>query len=161
MTRFAKNWIILTVFAAWFLYWPVTYFIDRTMLFEFVNGMIAALSIGITLAFFPGAWRALRERPYKMSGAHLLVLGINLVQISIAALFAWGWAYRLFEKPQWMVDHLFRGWLVYLLFIGGLLHMMAADIDHDVMPSRGWLHVCAAIAAGLGIAVILLLFVGG
>jgi hypothetical protein len=160
LTRFAKNRITLAVLGAWLLYWPVTYVIDRHMLLEFVNGMIAALSVGITLAFFPGAWRALRERPYQMSGAHLLVLGINLVQISIVGLFTWGWVYRLLDKPYWMVDHLFRGWLVYLLFIGGLLHLMAADIDHDAMPSRGWLHVCAAIAAGLGVAVVLLLFVG-
>lgn len=142
------------------LYWPLALFIPKPVFLELINGVVASSSIGIVMAFIPGAWTSLRLRPYRLQGAHLLVLGITLLQFAIAALFAWGWAYRVFDKPEWMIDHLFRGWLVYLISIAGLLHLMATDIEHEAMPSRGWMRLCAAVAAGLLLSVILILFVG-
>lgn len=161
MTRFLKNRVVLFVIAAWFAYWPVAYIVPRPLLLEFINGMIAALSLGLVMAYTPGAWKALRTRPYRLSGGHLLILGVTLVQAAITSIFTWGWFYRIFDKPQWMEDHAIRGWLVYLIFIGGVLHLMAGDVNSDSsFPTKGWLHLSATVAAGFGLAVIMILTLG-
>jgi hypothetical protein len=154
-----RNRIIIFLAMSWMAYWPVSLIVPRQILLEAVNGMLAALSIGVVMAFFPGAWWALRNRPYRMDGSHLLVLGITVIQIAVSVLFVWSWAYRFLDQPAWMVDHLFRGWIVYLLFLGGLLHLMAGDMgtgkDNTALPTTGWIHIGAVVAGGLGILVML------
>lgn len=157
MTRFVRNRIILTLAIAWLAYWPTTLLAPRNMLFEFVNGMTAAASVGLFVAFAPGAWHALRARPYRLNGAHLLVLGIAIMSFATTALFLWGWTYIILAQPLWMVGHLFRGWLVYLFFLGALLPLLATDINHEVMPTRGWLHVGMIVAAGCAAVVVIIL----
>ena len=149
---------MLVILGVWIFYWPITYVLPKAVFLEMLNGMLSAVSIGIVLAYFPGAWRSLRARPYALQGAHLLVLGVTLMQLAITGLFIWGWAYRILDKPYWMTDSMLRGWFVYLLFIANVLLLMATDVDNDAMPTRSWLHVGSFVAIGLGMSVILLLF---
>lgn len=160
MTRFVRNRIIVFIAIAWFAYWLIAPFIARSFFFELINGLLASLSVGVMFSYFPGAWRALRDRPYKLSGGHLLVLGVVLFQAGIVGLFTWSWAFRVLNEPPWMVDNLLRGWLIYLLFIAGILHLMAGDLDHEAMPTRGWLRIGVFVAIGLGIGVVLISMAG-
>lgn len=163
MRRLVRNRIFLAVVAAWLAYWPVTLIADRSVLLEAVSGMIAAISAGIVCAYAPGAWSVLRLRPYKLTGADLLLLGVVVVQFSITLLFIWSWSYRLLGGPDWMVDHYFRGWVIYLLFIGNVLHLLAWDTDekNHILPTKSWVHIGSLVAIGLGLAVLLMLTTGG
>jgi hypothetical protein len=159
LKRFIRNRVVLFIIAAWFIYWPVEMIIPTNVLLEFINGMIASMSIGIVTAYMPGAWEVLRRRPYRLSGGDLLMVGATLVQMAIAALFVWGWAYRLLDEPEYMIDHPLRGWIVYALFIGSVLHLMAWEVEEaeHSLPTKGWVHLGAWISAGLGLVVVLLI----
>lgn len=158
MTRFVRNRIVLFVLFAWSLYWPIAWLTPRSIMLEAVNGWVAALSLGVLAAYLPGAWKALRTRPYRMRGAHLMILGISLIQIAIAFLFVWGWLFRVLDMPAWMVDNIIRGGMVHLLAIGSLLQMLAGDMaDDDALPTRGWMHVGLIVAVTCGIVVAVML----
>lgn len=162
MRRLVKNKIFLAVLAVWLCYWPVTLFIEHAVLIEVISGMVAAISAGVFAAYIPGAWSALRKRPYMLTGADLLLLGIVTVQLSITVLFIWSWSYRFMDTPQWMQDHEFRGWIVYLLFIGNALHMLAWDVEekHHLLPTKSWVRFGMIVALGLAVGVMLLVTTG-
>lgn len=161
MTRFLRNRVILSFGAAWILYWPITALIPVKLFPELINGMLASISFGVAVAYTPGVWRTLRKYPYEMSAGHLLTLGVSVLHWAITFLFAWGWIYRIVGRPEWMIDHPLRGWLIYTLFLGGVLHLMAGDTqDAHAVPSRGWVNVGALTAGGLGLTVVLMLAVG-
>lgn len=160
MTRFVRNRIMVALAIGYLIYWPLALITPKQIFLEGLNGWVAALSIGIMAAFIPGAWLVLKKQPYRLRGAHLLILGVTMIQLAIAGLFIWGWLYRVLGTPEWMADHVFRGSLVHLLGIGGLLHMLAADMDDDdALPTRGWLRVGIVVAIGCGIIVAVMLTV--
>jgi len=145
---------------AWLAFWPAAMITPRDMLLEFISGMTVAASIGLTVAFAPGAWVALRERPYRLNSGHLLVLGILLMAMSVSFILLWGYAYRVLQQPPYMVGNLFRLWWVYLFFLGALLPLLANDVDHHAMPTKGWLHIGLIVATGIGVVVVLILLGG-
>lgn len=158
MTRFVKNRIIIILISVWFLYWPVVLVVPSDILLEFINGMTAAVSAGLLVAFIPGAWLVMRDHPYRLSSGHLIVLGLTVMSMANLGLFSWGWIYRVFDAPVWMVNNpAVRGWLIYMFFLGALLPLLANDVDHEAMPTRGWIHVGMVVAVGLGVVVLLVL----
>jgi hypothetical protein len=160
--RLVKNRLFQVIMLAWVLYWPVVYFVPPRILLELINGIVAALSMGLVVAYAPGIWTLTRRMPYKMSGGDMLVFGITLVQISLAALFAWGWWYRYLDQPAWMIDHAFRGWMTYLLMLGSILHLLASDVGvvNNAIPERGWVHLGLATFIGLAIGTVVLTVIG-
>lgn len=160
MRRFIRNRIVIFVAVAWFMYWPIAAILPQDIILELINGLIASLSVGLVVAYIPGVWYRLRMSPYQISGADMLVLGIATVQIAIASLFVWAWVYRILDTPEWMVDHPFRGWIVYLLALGGVLHLMASDvgISAESIPDRVWMHLGIAVAVGMMVGVLVLAF---
>lgn len=158
MTRLIKNRIIITLISAWVLYWPAVLIVPSDILLEFINGMTAAVCAGLLVAFTPGAWSVMRDRPYRLSSGHLIVLGLTVMSLANLGLFTWGWIYRVFDAPIWMVEHpALRGWFIYLYFLGALLPLLANDVDHEAMPTRGWIHIGMVVAVGLGVVVLLVL----
>ena len=53
---------------------------------------------------------------------------------------------------------LFRGWLVYQLMIGCILHLIASDVGvlKNQVPARSWKHLGLIIAIGIGLGVLVL-----
>lgn len=161
MTRFIRNRVVISLGVAWLMYWPAVAVVPTSLFLEFVNGMLAAVSIGVAVAYTPDIWQTMRKQPFRLTDAHLLVLGTTIMHWGIAAIFAWSWVYRILNRPEWMVDHPLRGWLIYLVFLGAVLHLAVGDVQSKgTLPSRGWLHIGTFIALGLGLTVILLLAIG-
>ena len=158
MTRFVRNRVVLTVTLVWLLYWPIAWALPQPIIVELVNGMVAALSVGLAIAYAPGIWTMTRRNPYHLTGADMLVLGVTMVQVSIAALFAWAWFFRYSANPEWMSNHLFRGWMVYQLMIGCVLHLIASDVGvlKNQVPARSWKHLGLITAIGIGLGVLVL-----
>lgn len=160
MRRFIQNRIVIFLILAWFAYWPVAAITPQDIVLELINGMIAALSVGLVVSYTPAVWQRLRRSSKTVSGADMLVLGIATVQVAIAALFIWAWIYRILETPEWMVDHPVRGWIVYLLALGGVLHLMASSvgITEETIPDKTWMQLGIATAVGLAVGVLVLAF---
>lgn len=158
MRRFIRNRIVIFTFAAWVAYWPFALLVPHDVMLELINGLVAALSVGLVVAYMPGVWSRLRENPYLVTGADMLVLGIVVVQFAVAGLFIWSWAFRVLGQPQWMIDHPFRGWFLYLLSLGGALHLMASDVGpiNYHIPDRGWMRVGIMTALGFGVGVLVM-----
>ena len=140
------------------MYWPVAMLVPQAVILELINGMVASIAIGLAVAYFPGVWRQFRIKRSGVTGPELLLLGITLVQVSLGTLYVWAWAFRYFGGPPWMEDHAFRGWIVYLLFLGGVLHLMAPGMQPVSPPplERPWVQVGVMVAIGLGIGVLML-----
>jgi hypothetical protein len=161
LKRFIRNRVILVLLAAWFMYWPAVAVVPTPLFLEFINGMLAAVSFGVAVAYIPDVWQTMRKSPFRLTDAHLLVLGTTLIHLGIALIFAWGWLYRILSAPSWMVDHPLRGWLIYLVFLGAVLHLVVGDVQSKgTLPSRGWVHIGTFVAIGLSTTVILLLAIG-
>lgn len=132
--------------------------VSNDVILELINGMVAALAVGLVVAYLPGVWERLRNDPYRVTGADMLVLGITVVQVAIAALFVWAWLFRVLDQPVWMIDHPVRGWFLYLLALGGVLHLMASDVGpiHYHIPDIGWMRVGIMTAVGFGVGVLVM-----
>jgi hypothetical protein len=132
--------------------------VPQPIFVELINGLVAALSVGLAIAYAPGIWTMTRRSPYKLSGADMLVLGVTMVQVAIAALFAWAWLYRYSSAPEWMDNHIFRGWMIYQLMIGCVLHLLASDVGvlKNEVPARSWKHLGLIAAIGIGLGLIAL-----
>jgi hypothetical protein len=160
--KLIRNRLMVVVTLTWLAYWPIITVVEPAVVLEFINGIIAAMSVGLIVAYSPGIWRLTRRLPYQISGADMLVLGVTMVQLSLAALFAWGWWYRYLDHPDWMVSHAFRGWMTYMLLIGSALHLLASDVGvaNNSIPERGWVHLGIAVFVGLAVGVCVITFVG-
>lgn len=156
MTKLIRNQTFLVLVVIWMLYWPVAYFIPTETLTDYVSGFIAATSVAVAVAYLPGIWRTLREKPYQPRGGHFLLLGTAVVHISIAAIFFWSWSYRVFSRPYWMDGHSLREWFIFVLFTGCVLHLMAGKVNEkNLVPASSWVNVAIAVASGFVLTTIL------
>jgi hypothetical protein len=165
LTRFLGNRIPQTLLLIWLSYWPIAFLVPRGVVFEALNGMLASTSAGLAIVFFSSAWRQLRKRPYYYSSAHLLTLGIAIFHTAIVGLFGWGWLYQYLGQPAYMQQHLLRGWIIALLWLGTMIQYIVTvqtveDADHhEKIAAIAWIRLAGVVTIGLFITVLVLLFI--
>jgi hypothetical protein len=131
-------------------------FMPRNYLFDLVNGLTVAVGVGVMIAYFPGICKSMREP--KWDGTHYLVMGIFITWLATATRHLWNWVWRYIGKPPEMIDHQFVAFLVWMYFLGGVMHMSAKGALDGEIPRSTWIRMGIAVAAGVGLGLLVILF---
>jgi hypothetical protein len=131
MKRTIRNttlWVILA--AVGLLFIPAVIFIERRELFEALNAVCIAASVGVCVGYASSTWRAIRMPPHQMTAAHLVIVAAFLICMSLAIVFAGQYAWRAMDKPDWVID----SWPVALsrwTLAGGLVIYLATNYSRN------------------------------
>lgn len=85
-------------------------------------GAFASMALMVSATFF---WLWLRR-------ATPLAMGMFLGWAGAAGLMGWWWSFRLFDRPNWMVESPFLFLLLSFYFVGAMLHFQV------IWRSFGW-----------------------
>lgn len=141
-----SNMLWLALFV-WVIFWPFVFILDRDTLYESVTAIAGAIGIGVLVAYTPGIIRAIRADD-RRSG-NLLILGIGCTWFAAVGNRVWGWTYNLLGHPEWMLQHPFISFLIWIFFTGGVLHLTAYNAVDGRVPPKAWAYVGGITAAGL------------
>jgi len=125
---------------------------ERSELFNKLNGVAVAVGIGVLIAYIPGLWRALRLDHREWSAGYYLVSGVVVVCFAVGAMRVWGWMWRWMGQPQGMPDSLILGFFMWMLISGYMVHLTSVGAIHGKIPSRNWMWAGIAVAIGLALA---------
>lgn len=154
LSRSPLIWVGLTIttFAAFFVLVP------RPLLGEAVNALGFSFGAGVSVAFLPGAWAAVKERPFR--GVHAISLGVWVSQLALCARGGLSMWWRFQGKPDDFTDGPLWLFVVYLSVIGSGLHLVAHKALAERIPTRNWLLIGASIASGLAVFILTMLVIG-
>lgn len=105
MKRSIRNttlWVML--FCVGLLFIPAILLINRQDLFEILNAICVATSLGVCAGYAATTWRAIRMPPHQMTAAHLVIVGAFLICISLTVVFTGQYIWRATGKPSWAID---------------------------------------------------------
>ncbi len=134
---------------------PLTY-LPPIYLFDLVNALTVAVGIGVLVAYGPGIFKSFQQP--RWDGSHYLVLGITATWTATAGRHLWNWAWRFMGKPPDMIDHWMVAFMVWLAFMGGVLHLTAKGAIGGEIPRENWIRLGVVVACGLATAFIVMVF---
>ena len=130
--------------------------LPRHYMFDVVNALTVAVGCGVLIAYFPGIVRSLAQP--KWEGSHYLVLGVFVTWVATDLRHLWNWLWRFLAKPPDMIDHWFVALLVWVTFLGGVLHLTAKGAIDGEIPREYWIRLGATVAAGIAVALLVIIF---
>lgn len=137
---------------------PLPLFMQTDDLFMLLNAMTVVVGVAVIIAYLPGSMSWVWDRP-KTTAGHLLVIGITVSWLANIGRVSWLWAWRLSGQPDDVAffNHWFLAVTLYILIIGGSLHLLAHRAIDDKVPMSGWVTLLLATMIGLiiGFGVIL------
>lgn len=149
-------WVYLLLSMGVFV--PLAWLFPRQELFEFSDLLIVAIAAGTAVGFHPVAWDALSMPVHRVSAGRVLVVGIVAASVAIVIIFGGLWLWRVYRKPDALIDHVVLGFSRWLLVVGWILAMLATGTRDEQLPSssyrRAGILVAAFVAASGTIVVI-------
>jgi hypothetical protein len=130
--------------------------LPKAYLFDTVNALTVAVGAGVLVAYAPGICRSLEES--RWTGTHYLVLGIFLTWIATATRHLWNWVWRYLGKPPDMIEHPFVAFLVWVTFMGGILHLAARGAIDGRIPRENWIRLGIVVAIGIATGLLVIIF---
>ena len=89
--------------------------------------------------------------------AQQLVLGIVAVWVGGAGNAAWFGLWRLAGKPPWMLENAYiNGFWVWMICVGGVLHLTAPRAIDGRIPRSNWVGVTSVLIASFVLAWVLI-----
>jgi hypothetical protein len=131
-------------------------FMPRNYLFDLVNALTVAAGVGVLIAYFPGICKSMREE--RWDGNHYLVMGIFVTWLATAMRHLWNWIWRFIGKPPEMIDHQIVAFLVWMYFLGGIMHLSAKGALDGEIPKATWIRMGITVAAGVALGLLVILF---
>lgn len=136
-TRLVKNRLFEIDLVATLLFWVVAPFLSRYLVFELDNALTLSISLGIIVAYTPGAWYSLRLPWYQVQASNFITVGIWQFWLVEAFQRIWALISRSLGRPDWMADHLFPAYLIWMGAFAGFFHVVTKE-QSDVFPSSNW-----------------------
>lgn len=135
-------------------FWPVAFVLERSHLFDIMNALAVAVGCCIVVTYLGAALRAFREE--VCTPGHLLVVGIVLAWSAVVTRLVMIWAWRVFDRPPALLDHVLLPFTVWLFVLGGALHLTARNATGSTIPRSNGIMLGIALASGtlLGVAMI-------
>jgi hypothetical protein len=157
----SKNfWIIVALSV---LYWAAAPFVNRSVMFDVVNAFSIAGAIGVITMYYPSVakkrnnWLWIFEN--NLEGVHYFIIGVMGLLLYTGVRHTYNVAWRWMDKPAWMIDHLFVGYMIWGVSMVCIMHLLSRDMEQGEIPRENWrwvgIFVTLAIAlAGLFITVL-------
>lgn len=150
---------IAQIFAFLMAVWAVaTFFFTPAQMIEIENSLLAAVGIGITIAYLPGAAVAIRARVPTRGG--LLALGIWLAWVAIAMERVYSLIGRALGKDITFFNTYQHTAIIAVAVCGGLCHAAAPEVIDGRFPRRAGIMLGMVSAGGALIVATIVLFVG-
>lgn len=127
-----------------FGYWAVAPYVPANEMAEWLRASQAVISVFVALAYLPSLIEILAAR--LPSQAQQLVLGIVMAWTGAAGNASWFLLWRLAGRPEWMLTAApINGWFVWLMVLGGFLHLTAPRSIEGRFPRSNWVWLGAAV----------------
>ena len=159
MMRFLKGTFIVPGIVAMGAFWLIAPWFDISRVYAVVNGLALGISLGIVFTYLGAFWESLTVHRSNLTGGHILVLGLVLAWLSSGERGAFSYVFQWLGQPEYMRNTLMQAFAVWVLFIGGLLHLTARDAINGRLPPAGLIKLGCVIAGGCALALMALLFV--
>lgn len=160
MKLLVRNRVFQWLMIALLLFWVIAPFFPRDMLLEYFNGLALAISVGILTAWLPGIWDDFRKHQEGSAG-QLVSLGIATMFVGVILILAWGYMFVVLHRPPWMIDHIFRTFISYIVICSFALFLLGGNADErSLAPSRTWRAAGIVVASSLLITVTVLFLLG-
>ena len=125
-------------------------------MFDVVNALTVAVGVRCPDRILPGIVEVSLNR--NGSGSHYLVLGMFVTWVATDLRHLWNWLWRFLAKPPDMIDHWFVALLVWVTFLGGVLHLTAKGAIDGEIPREYWIRLGATVAVGIAVALLVIIF---
>ena len=152
--RSRNLWIMVTL---WGGYWLVADLLPRPYLFDLMNSLLIAACLGVAIAYVPSVWRLWFRN--DLDGPPLYVMAVVGFMAGTAARHGWNWVWRWLGKPEWMQDHIFTAWLIWVLFTTAVMQLLARDVIRGDVPKENWRWLGIVVAVGVALGLIAIIWV--
>jgi hypothetical protein len=132
-------------------------------MFDIVNAFSIAGAIGVIVMYYPSVAKKRNDWFWifhnDLEGVHYFIIGVMGLLFYTAARHLYNVVWRWLEKPPWMSDSLFVGYMIWFVAMVCLMHLLSRDMEAGEIPKENWrwvgIFVTVAIAlAGLFITVL-------
>jgi hypothetical protein len=137
------------------LYWGLAPFATSSVVFDIVNALSIAGCIGVMFMYYPSVASKLGWLwPFRndLAGVHYFIIGVLGVLFYIASRHTWNVVWRWLDKPAWMQDHLFVGFMIWWTFMIAVMGLLSRDMEHGQIPKENWRWVGIFVTLGLALA---------
>lgn len=157
----SKNFWVLA--AACAFYWGVAPLVPRHYVFDFVNAFSIAGVAGVFVMYYASICKKEGSLLWffrnDLTGAHYFIA--SFLGLCLYVLFrhlytaVWRWS----GKPDWMIDSLLLGFVVYMTALLALMQLLSRDVQEGQIPKGNWrwVGIFTAIAIALvGVSILYL-----
>jgi hypothetical protein len=150
----SKNFWLAVAFST--AYWMIAPHVQKAYLFDVLNAFSIAGAIGVIVMYYPsvakklGTWLWIFKN--NLAGVHYFIIGVMLLLLYIATRHLWNTVWRWLDKPPWMQDHLFTGFLIFCTILVCVMHFLVRDMEEGQIPRENWRWVGVFLAIGIAIA---------
>lgn len=161
MRGFVKSRVIEAMVAGCASYWFFAPFVDYGLLSTIINGILMALWIGLTAAYWHGTWIAVRDQENPLGG-QIALAAVALLALAIVGIFSWGWAYQYLGQPEFMRNNIFRGWISWWFLVATVMLGIAGTVDKtSILPQESWRRVFVVAVMAVVLTLALVYTIGG
>jgi hypothetical protein len=163
MMKLITSRTLWTAIGLWALFWPMAFGMTRHALFDLLNALSVSVGVGVLIAYLPATYKALTTS--HRTGGDLLVLGINCTWFAVIGrqIYLWWWRWHTnieaINRGEGPLNHVFFAFLVWMLILGGVLHLSARGAIEGIPPVN-WVIIGGTVASGLALFLCVLLFLG-
>ena len=146
------NRLALIVVLSIALVLPALFLLPLETLLIVLDGIAIAMGSMLVGTYIWG----LRNLRTSDAGGYILVLGICIAWTAIMVRLGWFMVWRILDHPDWMDGHWIHPVTVWVIIVGGYMHLTARNAIGGAIPRSNWLLLPGAVLAGIVVALILL-----
>lgn len=120
---------------------------EKTLILAF-NGMLAALSVGVCVAYGPLVIHIL-TRPEPIDRADLLAVGIFCSWFASVMFRSWSLYLRYGPTAGQLLSNDFLSYALFLSICAALMHLLAPGALKDRVPTRRWIQIGFVACVGV------------
>jgi hypothetical protein len=150
----SKNfWIVVGLSLVYWLFAPV---MSRSYVFDIANAFSIAGAIGVIVMYYPsvakklGTWLWIFKN--DLEGVHYFIIGVMGLLFYTASRHVYNLTWRWMGKPEWMIDHLFVGYMIWFVAMVCLMHLLSRDMERGEIPRENWRWVGIFVTLGIALA---------
>lgn len=147
---------LTTNLALWLLtiglasFWFVYAIFGQAVTIEIASGMLLGGCVVLALTWLPSAAIAIANG--GRSGPDVLALGLCAMSTFGAIRQTWTLAYRYFGRPEWMLDHWSYPFVIWSVFWGLLIIILAPGTTEGDIPTSNKIYLIVAAIIGALVA---------
>lgn len=156
MVRILRGKVFYSALFIWSLFFPAMYLLSKTDLFNLIGTLVFTTSVAVLHAYWPAMRITLFRPRIELEYVDLLTLGIMCTWFALAANMAFAvFLYNYYGGQPSELPSYFVGFLRYVTFTGGILHLSARRVLRNSVPTTSLPRIVASVSIGLAFGIVL------